>query len=313
MTLEARIQEAEANLFDAVGTDVEEARLDLAETGLSVRLLAGGSGPPVVLLHGGALSAAVWAPLFGALSGYRLLAVDLPGHGLSDPLRYRRGHVRQHARALIDDIFDALELDEAPVVGNSLGGMFALWHAASGAERISRLVAIGEPAVALAGTSVRMPLSLLTVPGLGVAILRSPSPRRLYCRLLAKGLGSAEVAAAPGSLIDALRLSARRPENARTVNSLMHAINHFRRPRQETPLTTQQLAAITIPTMFIWGTDPPYLAIDDARATIEQIPRATLSEVPGGHCPWLVEPNRSAGLIQTHLASTALPVAESLR
>jgi pimeloyl-ACP methyl ester carboxylesterase len=157
------------------------------------------------------------APLFNALSGRRLLAVDLPGHGLSDPVRYRRGHVRRHARELIDDIFDALGLDEAPVVGHSLGGMLALWYAAAGGQRISRLVAIGEPAVALPGVRVRMPLSLLTVRGLGVAVLRSPAPRRAYRRLLTQGLGRAEVAAAPDSLVDALHLSARRPENPRTV------------------------------------------------------------------------------------------------
>jgi pimeloyl-ACP methyl ester carboxylesterase len=243
--------------------------------------------------------------LFNALSGYRLLAVDLPGHGLSDPAGYRRGQVRQHARELIDDIFDALELDEAPVVGHSLGGMLALWYAAAGAERISRLVAIGEPAVALAGVRVRMPLSLLTVRGLGLAVLRSPTPRPIYRRLLAQGLGSAEVAAAPDSLIDALRLSARRPGNARTVTSLMHAIEHFRRPRAESVLTTTELAALAMPTMFIWGTDAPYLSAERARPSIDEIPTATLHEVPGGHGPWLVDPERSAQLIQTHVTSIA--------
>ena len=303
MTLEERIHQAEADLFHAVGAEVEESFLDLATTGVRVRLLAAGSGRPLVLLHGVSLSAAAWAPLFTALPGYRLLAVDLPGHGLSDPASYRRGHVRPHARQLIDDILDALELDHAPVIGHSLGGMLALWHAATGSDRISRLVAIGEPAVALPGASVRMPLSLLTVRGLGVAVLRSPSPRPLYRRLLAQGLGRAEVAAAPDSLIDALRLSARRPGNASTVNSLMHAIDHFHRPRPESVLTTQQLALITTPTMFIWGAHVPYLSAERARPSIDQIPEATLHEVPGGHGPWLVDPERSAELIQTHLTS----------
>ena len=36
---------------------------------------------------------------------------------------------------------------------------------------------------------------------------------------------------------------------------------------------------------------------------IDQIPTATLYEVPGGHGPWLVDTERSAELIQTHLAS----------
>ena len=257
MSLEQRIHEAEADLFRTVGADVEESFLDLANAHGRARLLAHGNGPPVVLLHGVSLSAAAWAPLFPALSGYRLLAVDLPGHGLSDPTTYRPGHVRRPAGTLIDDIFDALEIDDASVIGHSLGGMLALWHAATGSKRISRLVAIGEPAVALPGVRVLMPLSLLTVPGLGGGILRSPSPRPLYRRLLAGGLGTAEVAAAPDALLEALRLSARRPGNASTVNSLMHAIDHFRRPRAESVLTPQELAAIATPTMFIWGTHAP--------------------------------------------------------
>jgi pimeloyl-ACP methyl ester carboxylesterase len=256
-----------------------------------------------VLLHGASLSAAAWAPLFSTLSGYRLLAVDLPGHGLSDPVDYRHVQLRQHARELVDDIFDALGLDEAPVIGHSLGGMLALWYAVTSAERISGLVAIGEPAVALPGVRVRMPLSLLTVRGLGVAFLRSPTTRSLYRRALAQGLGRAEVAAAPDSLIDALRLSARRPENARTVSSLMHAIDHFHRPRTQSVLTTPELAAIAIPTMFIWGTDAPYLSAERARPSIDQIPKATFYEVPGGHGPWLVDPKRSADLIRSHLTS----------
>jgi pimeloyl-ACP methyl ester carboxylesterase len=50
-----------------------------------------GRGPAVVLLHGVSESAAIWALLFPELRGFRLLAVDLPGHGLSDPVAFRRG------------------------------------------------------------------------------------------------------------------------------------------------------------------------------------------------------------------------------
>jgi pimeloyl-ACP methyl ester carboxylesterase len=305
MTLEQRIHNAEADLFHGVGAEVDESFLDLARTGVRVRLLSHGSGPPLVLLHGVSLSAAAWAPLLPSLSDWRVLAIDLPGHGLSDPDRYRRGHVRGRAHELIDDIFDALGLDDAPVVGHSLGGMLALWYAAAGTERISRLVAIGEPAVALPGVRVRMPLSLLTVRGLGLAVLRSPSPRPVYRRLLAQGLGRAEVAAGPDPLIDVLRLSARRPGNARTVNSLMHAIDQFRRPRPESVLTAPELRAIAVPTMFIWGTDAPYLAADRARPSIDLIPEATLHEVPGGHGPWLADTHRSAELIHTHLTAVS--------
>lgn len=299
MTLEQQIRDAEAGLFAAVGAEVDEFWLELARTGLRVRVLSHGNGPPLLLLHGVSLSAIVWAPLFGALPGRRLLAVDLPGHGLSDPVMYRRRHVRDHAQRLIDDILDALELDRVAVVGHSLGGMFALWHVAGGSERISRVVAIGEPAVALPEVRVAMPLSLLTVRGLGPAVLRSPSPRPVYRRLLAQGLGSREVACAPSSLLEALRLSARRPGNARTVASLMHAIDRFRRPRAESVLSNAELAAIPTPTTFILGSDDPYLSPDRARRSIELIPTATLYEVPAGHAPWLVNAEQAAKLIDT--------------
>jgi pimeloyl-ACP methyl ester carboxylesterase len=264
-------------------------------------VLSHGSGPPLILLHGVSLSAAAWAPLFAELRGFQLLAVDLPGHGFSDPVDYGRGHVRTHAHRLTDDILDALGLDRVPVIGHSLGGMFALWHAATGTERISALIALGVPAVALPGVRVRMPLSPLTVRGLGVAVLRSPSPRWVYRHLLAQGLGRAEVKMAPDSLIEALCLTARQPDNARTVASLMHAIDRFRRPRAESVLTDAELAAIRVPTLFILGSNDPYLSPQDARPSIDRIPTADLHQMPAGHGPWLVDPARVAGLIAAHV------------
>jgi pimeloyl-ACP methyl ester carboxylesterase len=303
---EQSIREAERHLFAAEGVAVEESFLELTTVGLRVRVLSHGSGPPLVLLHGVSLSAAVWVPLFTALQGRRLLAVDLPGHGLSDPVNYRRGHVRDHAHQLLEDVFDALGLGRVNVVGHSLGGMFALWHAARDGGRIARLVAVGDPAVALPGTRVRMPLSLLTVRGLGPAVLRSPAPRFVHRRLLAQGFGRAEVAAAPTELLEALRRSSRRPSNARTVASLMHAIDGFRLPRPESVLSTAELAAIQTPTMFIWGTDDTYLSPDRAQPAIKAMPAATLHELSAGHGPWLVHRRRTAELIEAHLGRDAL-------
>jgi pimeloyl-ACP methyl ester carboxylesterase len=296
-SLERRIRDAERDLFAELDAEVEEGFLDLERTELRVRVLSHGSGSPLLLLHGGTFTAASWAPLFPELGGFRLLAVDLPGHGFSDPVRYRRGLVREHTRRLIDDVLDALGLDGVPVVGHSLGAMFALWHVAAGSERISRVTAVGAPAVALPGVRVRMPLSLLTVRGLGVAVLRLPGPPSNYRRLLAQGLGSKEVKMAPKSLLEAMRLAGRRPENARSVVSLMHAIDHFRRPRAESVLTADELAAIRVPTTFVLGSDDPYLSPHDARPSIARIPNATAHEMAAGHGPWLVDPGRVAALI----------------
>jgi pimeloyl-ACP methyl ester carboxylesterase len=108
---------------------------------------------------------------------------------------------------------------------------------------------------------------------------------------------------APDPLIEALRLSSRRPQNARTAASLMHAIDRFRRPRAESVLTAEELAAIRVPTTFILGSDDPYLSPGDARQSIARIPNATVHEMPAGHGPWLVDPERVARLIAAHQAT----------
>ena len=106
--------------------------------------------------------------------------------------------------------------------------------------------------------------------------------------------------AVPDSLIEALRLSVRRPGNARTVASLMHAIDRLRGPRPERVPTSAELAAITTPAVFILGSDDPYLSIERARPSIDLIQGARLYEVPGGHAPWLVDAQHAADLITTH-------------
>ena len=55
-------------------------------------------------------------------------------------MAYRPGAVRDHTLRLMDDLFEALELRTAPVVGHSLDGMFALWYAAARPGRIASRV-----------------------------------------------------------------------------------------------------------------------------------------------------------------------------
>jgi pimeloyl-ACP methyl ester carboxylesterase len=309
MTLENKICQAEEQLFEAAGLDAESSFVELPRTDVRLRVLSFGSGQPVLFLHGVAISAAAWTPLLGELAGFRVHAVDLPGHGLSDPVAYRRGHVRDHTLQLIDDLYEALALGSAPVVGHSLGGMFALWYAAARPGRIGSLVVLGDPAVAIPGATVRMPLSLMTVPVLGPAMLRSPSLRPMYRQLFGMGMGGAAAAAAPSELLDALRFAARRPGNARTVAALMHAIDGFRRPRPECVMGADELGRVTVPTVFLWGTKDPYLAPGDARPWIEKMPAATLHEVPAGHGPWFEDPAGSAEVITQHLTATGFPPA----
>ena len=281
MSLDHRIREAETRVFARGGLQPEESFLDLASATVRLRVLSVGTGPSLVLLHGVSLADTVWAPWLADLAGYRALLVELPGHGLSGPVAYRPGTVRDHSLDLMDDLFDALGLATAPVVGHSLGGMFALWYAAARPGRIASLVAIGQPAVALPGATVRMPLSRMTVPVLGEVMLRTPTPRPVYRGLLGQGLGPGAAAAAPRELLDVLRLTARRKGNAKTVASLMHAIDGFRRPRPESVMTDGEVHQITAPTMFCVGTGDPYLTPTQARLAHRQDPRSGAARSPG--------------------------------
>ena len=85
-----------------------------------------GVGDPVVMLHGLGATKASFLPTIAALAArHRAIAVDLPGFGDSDkPLG---GSLRPafFARAIVA-LLDALELDRAHMVGNSMGGRVAL-------------------------------------------------------------------------------------------------------------------------------------------------------------------------------------------
>ena len=300
MTFAQRIRAAEASLFARYNLESDEAFVDLASSQLRLRVLSVGTGPDLVLLHGVSLAAAIWAPLLNELKGYRAHLVELPGHGLSDPVSYRVGSVREHSIQLLDDLFDSLDLHAPSVVGHSLGGMFALWHAAERPGSIASLVAIGDPGAALPGVQVKMPLSILTVRGLGRAVLASPTPRSIYRKMLGQGTSLAAVRSMPDELVDILRFACRRKGNAKTVASLMHAIDGFRRPRPETPMSDDELARIQVPTMFYWGRADPFLSPQQALPSIAKIPGAVLYEVDGGHTPWFENPADCAKVIDDH-------------
>jgi pimeloyl-ACP methyl ester carboxylesterase len=300
MSFEQQIRDAESTLWDRYHLKSDESFVELASTKLRLRVLSVGSGPDLVLLHGVTLAAAIWAPWLSELAGYRTHLVELPGHGLSDPVHYEVGSVRGHSIGMLDDLFDSLNLHAPSVVGHSLGGMFALWHAAARPGRIASLVVIGEPAAALPGVQVRMPLSLLTVPGLSRVVLATPSTRATYRRILGHGLSPSAARSMPDEMVDILRAVGRRKGNAATVASLMHAIDGFRRPRPETVMSGAELARIEAPTLFCLGRNDPFLSPQQAQPAVAMIPGAVLHDVVGGHAPWFEDPAGCAKLVVDH-------------
>lgn len=92
--------------------------------GASVRVLEAGAGAPVLLIHGVGMRAEAWGPQIGALAqDHHVLAVDMPGHGESDPLPGQpqlADYVAWAAR-----VIRALGLGPVSVAGHSMGSLIA--------------------------------------------------------------------------------------------------------------------------------------------------------------------------------------------
>jgi pimeloyl-ACP methyl ester carboxylesterase len=107
-----------------------------------------GEGAAIVLVHATGLCARTWDPVVALLpNDTRVIAVDLRGHGRSDcPPLEERFRWRQFGEDLAC-VLDALDLDDATVVGHSMGGHSATVAAIDAPGRVSRLVLL-DPTLA---------------------------------------------------------------------------------------------------------------------------------------------------------------------
>src|SRR5258708_19627400 len=106
-----------------------------------------------------------------------MIALDRPGCGLSDGFDYSSvDDIRGHAVTFLGAVLDALGLDRARIVANSMGGLWSLWLALDRPERVSSLALLGCPALA-AVTSAPAALRIISPLGLGPAPHRPPPDR----------------------------------------------------------------------------------------------------------------------------------------
>ncbi len=107
-------------------------------------------GAPVVFIHGAGMDHTVWTQQVRnfARRGHRVIAPDLPGHGRTD------GPPLASIAALGDwvgELLDALAIEQAALVGHSMGSLIAYRFASAHPDRCR--------ALALVGTSVPMPVT----------------------------------------------------------------------------------------------------------------------------------------------------------
>lgn len=121
----------------------------------------GGNGPGLVLLHGVGGNLETMEPFAERLGNdHRVVAIDLPGCGLSDVFEDRSGDPFGAMATVVREVVDALRLEEPDLLGHSLGGMVAARYMAifGGTDPSGRLVSIdGFPPghLTVAGTAGR--------------------------------------------------------------------------------------------------------------------------------------------------------------
>lgn len=106
-----------------------------------------GSGYPVIFIHGGGPGATGWSNFNQNIrvlqEKYRCLAVDMPGFGQSDPVEPGT----QNNPLALKLFMDALGIEKAALVGNSMGGAATLGFAVEYNDRISHIVTMGSAPV----------------------------------------------------------------------------------------------------------------------------------------------------------------------
>jgi len=299
---EAKIEEAEGRLFAKYDVSPRRHTIEVGSQRTRIRVLEVGEGPPVFLLHAGSLFGAVWVPQLARLRGYRLLAPDLPGHGLSGAVDYRGVDLREKFVSDFTGMLDALEIDQAAVVGNSMGGMYGLWSALADSTRVTRLVVAGVPGVALPGVRGDLSAILMSTPGLNRFLLRLPTSARLSRTAFKPALKNPASRSADPEIYEIHCLARRRPEAVLSLSTMMERLVRWKTPRPELAIRGDELARLRIPTRFLIGDADILGGREIADNAARHIADSRVHSISGGHFLCLDQPDECARLLSEFLS-----------
>jgi len=266
--------------------------------GLRVHYRVEGTGQPIVLLHGILASLHNWEGWSRELkSEYRVISLDLPGHGLTGP-KSGFNYNREDYIDFIEQFVAALELKEFTLIGNSLGGYFAWNYAIDHPEQVKRLVLIDSGGFPL--SRLPLPIRVFTAPLIGEISMHF-TPRFAASMLLR------QVYADPSRISEAmieryyeLQL---RPGNRRASRALFHDIKKhaFEEPKG--------LEKLSMPVLLMWGEQDTWIPSDPHLSKWRQaLPEAAVVTYPdAGHMAMEEIPEQSVKDLQHFLAAEPLP------
>lgn len=112
--------------------------------GVSLNYVDKGKGRPLVMIPGWSQSAAQFqAQVDGLSDRYRVIAVDMRGHGLSEKVNH--GYKIQRLAKDVHDVLEALDLDKVALLGHSMGcSVIWCYYDLFGKERLERLVLVDQ-------------------------------------------------------------------------------------------------------------------------------------------------------------------------
>jgi pimeloyl-[acyl-carrier protein] methyl ester esterase len=252
----------------------------------------GRRGRDLVLLHGWGLNLGVWRRLARELSSrFRVIAIDLPGHGRSD---WDPRAVTPAAQAWRVHETIAPLTERYALLGWSLGGQFALDLASAMPAGIERLVLVGATPRFLAGPGWRSGMPPARLEEFAAALRRSPE-RTLQGFLAQCARGSAPRTAHRVS-------SALRAALAEHGNALPQALAVGLERLKEVDLRAA-LPMVRVPTLVIAGSRDQVTRAAASRALAARLSHARYLELAGaGHAPFLSHPARFARAVSEFLS-----------
>jgi pimeloyl-ACP methyl ester carboxylesterase len=278
--------------------------VQIEEPDLRVQVLDGGQGEPVLLLHGGDGMAAQWEPLLSRLSSrFHIYAPDRPGCGLTDMFNYRDVPLREHAVNFVQSTMDALGLKTASLIGNSMGGYFALVFALAHPERVKRLITVGEPA----GSSATIPpgnrlLAMRGLNGLMYATVMKPGASATYEGFKRILVAHPDRLSSP--YLDCCTAASEIPGATESWLTLLEDCHITSGRSTLTYSLRPELQKLSIPALLIWGTKDSFGPPSLANQMAQSMPHGRAEIVPdAGHLAWLDQPETVAGLITDFLQS----------
>ncbi len=240
--------------------------------------------PPIVLIHGAGGNHLYWPPEIRRLTGNRVYAVDLPGHGKSEGygLQSIAGYAGKLAAWL-----SAMGLHAAVFVGHSMGGAIALALASDYPEHVAGL--------GLVSSSARL--------NVGADILENAAHAATLHKAVEALAAHSFSPATESRLVElaTMRMGEIRPS---VLHGDLTACTQFD--------ATQQLAAIRAPALVVCGADDRMTPVRSSQFLADSIRSARLVVVPrAGHMVMLEQPQAVAAELGKFVSSLTYHPGES--